>query len=52
MAGGRADDVVISWRDGVSDTVDCGPGDGDRAVVDPTDVVVACEAVERRDPGG
>jgi Ca2+-binding RTX toxin-like protein len=37
---------VIDARDGEADTIDCGPGE-DRAVVDATDVVSGCEAVDR-----
>jgi hypothetical protein len=47
---GRGDDLVVSWQDGVADAVDCGAGDADRAVADPTDVVVACEVIDRRAP--
>jgi len=42
--GGRGDDVIVS-ADGELDYVDCGAGDGDRAVVDRFDRVVRCESV-------
>jgi beta-lactamase regulating signal transducer with metallopeptidase domain len=47
---GHSDDVVITWQDGRRDAVDCGGGDGDLAVADPSDVLVDCELVERRSP--
>ena len=47
---GSGDDVVITWQDGQRDAVDCGSGDADRAVADPTDVLADCEVIERREP--
>jgi hypothetical protein len=47
---GRGDDVVVTWQDGVADEVDCGAGDADRAIADPSDVVVECEVIDRRAP--
>lgn len=45
IRGGPGDDTVRTWGDGMSDDVDCGPGQGDRAVVDATDMTVGCEVV-------
>ena len=46
LAGGAGADVIRA-RDGVRDTVRCGPG-RDTAVVDRRDVVTGCEVVARR----
>jgi Ca2+-binding RTX toxin-like protein len=45
IRGGPGDDVARTWQDGSPDRVDCGAGDGDRAIVDATDTTVACEVV-------
>ncbi len=46
LLGGHGNDRIHAAGDGAIDTIDCGTG-RDRAVVDPTDVVVpgTCEAV-------
>lgn len=49
LIGGRGNDV-LSARDGKRDTVDCGAGRRDRAVVDRRDRVRGCERVSRRNP--
>jgi hypothetical protein len=46
LTGGRGNDRLQA-RDGAADTVNCGPGSNDRAVVDDSDKVAAsCEQVE------
>jgi len=45
LLGGPGDDDIFA-RDGVQDTVDCGP-DGGTATVDPMDTVTACTTVIR-----
>ena len=51
LNGGRGNDRVYAYGDGAIDTVDCGLGDHDRAVVDPTDVVVGgCETIVIKAP--
>lgn len=47
LLGGPGNDV-LSARDGKRDTVDCGKGRRDRAVVDRRDRVRGCERVSRR----
>ncbi len=48
LIGGAGNDTIRS-RDGVADSVSCGPGD-DRAIVDPVDTVSPdCETVEYAD---
>jgi hypothetical protein len=42
LSGGFGDDAITS-RDGVADTVDCGPG-GDRVLADAIDVMSECES--------
>jgi peptidoglycan/xylan/chitin deacetylase (PgdA/CDA1 family) len=43
LSGGAGDDLLLA-KDGAADGVDCGPGTGDIAVVDPVDLVLAgCE---------
>ena len=49
IRGGSGDDLIRAWQDGTADLVDCGPGDGDRAVVDPADTTVGCEVVTVRE---
>jgi pimeloyl-ACP methyl ester carboxylesterase len=46
LRGGAGDDRLHA-RDGAADLVDCGPGSGDRAVVDRRDTVRGCEHVSR-----
>jgi Ca2+-binding RTX toxin-like protein len=46
LYGGPGNDRLLA-RDGERDLVDCGPG-RDRAIVDRSDRVVACESVSRR----
>ena len=46
--GGRGDDRIRTWQDGTADSVDCGPGHGDRAVIDVADTTTGCEVVSRR----
>jgi hypothetical protein len=46
LRGGPGDDLVQA-RDGMVDSIDCGPGN-DRASVDPEDRVTRCERVTRR----
>jgi beta-lactamase regulating signal transducer with metallopeptidase domain len=46
---GSGSDAVGSWRDGSPDSVDCGPGQRDRAVIDATDTTVRCEVVIVKD---
>jgi hypothetical protein len=48
LDGGEGDDTLLAG-DGERDTVDCGGGARDRAVVDPVDVVANCETVEYAD---
>ena len=43
---GKGNDIV-RVRDGWRDTVACGPGRGDSAIVDRLDVLVDCERIER-----
>ncbi|MFV2064735.1 MAG: M56 family metallopeptidase [Chloroflexota bacterium] len=50
IRAGAGNDIVKTWRDGVADTVDCGPGDKDRAIADSTDSLVNCEFIVVRDP--
>lgn len=51
ILGGRGDDLILAAGDEAIDTIDCGPGRQDVAIVDPTDVVAAnCEYVWVRDP--
>jgi hypothetical protein len=45
---GDAGDDLLSSRDGERDTVDCGAGRRDRAIVDRRDRVEHCERVSRR----
>ncbi|HEX5620470.1 MAG TPA: MopE-related protein [Solirubrobacteraceae bacterium] len=45
--GGPGDDTILA-RDGLAETVDCGPGGG-TATVDTTDVVSNCARVDRGD---
>jgi len=45
LLGGPGDDAIFA-RDGVQDSVDCGP-DGGTATVDPMDVVTGCTRVLR-----
>jgi Ca2+-binding RTX toxin-like protein len=46
LDGGDDDDVIRAFADRAIDTIDCGPGDDDVAIVDRTDVVVGgCEVV-------
>jgi hypothetical protein len=47
LLGGSGNDV-LSARDGRRDTVDCGTGRRDRAIVDQRDRVRGCERVSRR----
>jgi Ca2+-binding RTX toxin-like protein len=42
---GAGNDIVRSWRDGLADHIDCGPGDRDRAIVDRSDSTRRCEVV-------
>ena len=50
--GGLGDDLILAAGDGAVDTIDCGPGPDDVAIVDPSDVVSHdCEYVWVRDPG-
>lgn len=44
LRAGDGDDVLRT-NDGVRDEVDCGPGTGDRALVDSLDVTSGCESV-------
>jgi uncharacterized delta-60 repeat protein len=44
--GGSGNDT-LSARNGVKETVDCGPGSKDRATVDRSDAVKGCESVKR-----
>lgn len=45
IRGGPGNDVVRTWQDRSPDRIDCGPGEHDRAIVDATDIAVACEVV-------
>jgi Ca2+-binding RTX toxin-like protein len=46
LNGGPGNDLIHAYGDGAVDTVDCGDGDHDRAIVDLTDVVVGgCETI-------
>lgn len=49
---GRDGNDRIEVRDGGADTVICGPGTADVAIVDETDSVTGCERVELPQPGG
>lgn len=49
---GRDGDDRIEVRDGGADTVICGPGTADVAIVDETDSVTGCERVELPDVAG
>ena len=51
LEGGEGDDR-IETRDGGADSVACGAGGGDVAVVDETDSVTGCETVELPARGG
>ena len=47
----RATTSIHADGDGAIDTIDCGDGDHDRAIVDPTDVVVGgCETIVIKTP--
>ena len=46
LMGGSGNDVIEAAGDGSRDTVNCGEGNADRAVVDPGDTVVWCETVK------
>ena len=48
LLGGPGDDVIDA-RDGGVDSVDCGEGGEDAAIVDTVDVVVGCERSETSD---
>ena len=53
IAGGSGNDLIIVSGDGAIDTVLCGDGRWDLAIVDPDDVVANdCEFVWTRDPEG
>lgn len=43
--GGAGNDVVRAWQDGAPDRIDCGAGEGDRAIIDASDTTVGCEVV-------
>jgi hypothetical protein len=47
---GEAGDDTIEARDGIADSIDCGPG-SDTASVDPSDSVAGCERVMLPDGG-
>ena len=52
MRGGPGNDLILAAGDDAIDTVDCGRGGADVAIVDPTDVVSRdCEYIWVRDPG-
>ena len=44
LDGGNGNDTILA-RDGIADTIDCGPG-ADAVTADTVDVVVGCEAVD------
>jgi hypothetical protein len=44
LYGGAGDDLLEA-RDGVAETVDCGTGDADQAIVDARDLTRSCEQV-------
>lgn len=48
IEAGAGADTIYSWSDGTPDRIDCGDGQ-DRAVIDSTDTVRACEDVVVRD---
>ena len=51
LNGGPGNDLIIANGDGAVDTIDCGDGDHDRAIVDPTDIVVGgCETIVIKTP--
>ena len=51
LNGGRGNDMIHAFGDGAIDTVDCGGGARDRAIVDPIDVVVGgCEIIVIKAP--
>ena len=46
LNGDAGNDIIRSHSDGSVDTIDCGDGEADVAIVDPTDVIVGgCERV-------
>lgn len=45
LKGGSGNDTLIANGDGAADFVNCGPGNGDKAIVDPEDTVTQCETV-------
>ncbi len=46
LNGGPGNDLIHAAGDGAIDTIDCGGGAHDRAIVDPTDIVVGgCETI-------
>jgi Ca2+-binding RTX toxin-like protein len=51
MRGGPGNDLLLAAGDGSVDTVSCGAGRQDLAIVEPTDVVApGCEIIWVRDP--